>query len=186
MSKRKKKRVPQKSQRWWKLSIFVLGMLAVIGLVGYAIINRSNSDKALAQASLSRTPVSAPVVAGKTPSATAINDMNWLKNARTSLAQHDFMFIVLPVANGSIEPTVAGAAEKIQVQGVRVDTLALNATDPEVVTTSQLLGINTLPAVVALNASGQAAIVTGEITETKLLQAYLSCASSQCAPGASR
>jgi len=62
--------------------------------------------------------------------------------------------------------------------------MTLSSTDPEFQASLDRLAIQKLPAVLLIAATGQGDVVKGDITEAKLLQAYLSLQKT-CVPGAS-
>ncbi|MCX6007108.1 MAG: hypothetical protein NTZ34_07605, partial [Chloroflexi bacterium] len=68
--------------------------------------------------------------------------------------------------------------------GAAVDAMTLSSADPEFQLTIDRLAIQKLPAVLVIAATGQGAIIKGDITETKVLQAYLSLQKT-CVPGTS-
>jgi len=156
-----------------KIALFAIGMAIVVGVVAYSLIARDSNPAGAA-------------AGNETPAATGISELNWAQTVSAEFADHDFVFVVLPGTDGAtqeIAPIVARAAATIQAQGVRTDILTLNSSDPEVSITAERLAITQLPAILALSNSGNGVILTEEITETKLLQAYLT-ALQACAPGA--
>jgi hypothetical protein len=111
----------------------------------------------------------------------------WAQELSSLFADHDFVFVVLPESNTDLAKTLANrisdAAAKIEANGKRVGTFTLNSSDPEFSTTMQRLSLGQLPAVLALSNTGNGAIITGDITEGKLLQTYLTVSQPVCAPG---
>ena len=83
---------------------------------------------------------------------------------------------------GKANETVKSAAEKMREAGTAVEVMTLSFADPEFQSTLDRLAIQKLPSVLVLAATGQGAIVKGDITETKLLQAYLTLQKT-CVPG---
>ena len=83
---------------------------------------------------------------------------------------------------GKADQTVKTSLEKIRQSGGAVEVMTLSSTDPEFQPTLDRLAIQKLPAVLVFAATGQGAIVKGDITETKLLQAYLTLQKT-CVPG---
>jgi hypothetical protein len=170
---------------WWKKAAFALGVLMVIGAVTYSLAIRPT-------ASAGNPPAtgSAPAVANpnsSAPPSNGIAELNWTKNLKTRFVDQDFMFVILPGSSDltkKIYPEMDRAVAKIKADGVRIDTLTLNSDDPELAITAQRLAITKLPAVIAFNSMGSGALVNGEITETKLLQAYLQAVKA-CALGSS-
>ena len=151
----------------------------IAGATIYSIIAR--------QAATVSATSTAATASNNAPTTPGISDLAWVKNVSSRFADHDFVFVVLSGSDDAtqkIAPSVASAAKKMQAQGVRTDILTLNPSDPELSITAERLSITQLPAILALGSSGNAVLVSGGITETKLLQAYVS-ASQACAPGAS-
>ena len=164
------------SKRRRKIALFALGMVIVMGIVAYSLVTRNSNS-----ASAGTSP------GNDSSSTTGIAGLAWAQTVSAKFAEQDFVFVILPGTDGAtqkIAPIVASAAAKIQAQGVRTDILTLNPSDPEVSITAERLAIPQLPAILALGASGNGVIIANDITETKLLQAYLT-ASKACAPGAS-
>jgi hypothetical protein len=143
---------------------------------------------------LSLTPVgeSAPAsnpaqstAAASTPSSDGSGELNWVKNLSPKFETYDYIFIVFPGnddATGKADQAVKTSLEKIKQNGGVVDTMTLSSTDPEFQVTMDRLAIQKLPAVLVFAATGKGTIVKGDITETKLLQAYLSLQKT-CVPG---
>ena len=82
----------------------------------------------------------------------------------------------------AVDQTVADAIEKIKVDGIVADVLTLSPQDPEFQVTADRLKISKFPAILLLAATGSGAIINGDITETKLLQTYLTLQKT-CVPG---
>lgn len=128
-----------------------------------------------------------------TPSATAANapasdgtgEMNWIKGLNSKWENSDYIFVVFPGNDdltGKAAQVVNTSLEKIRQAGGAVDTVTLSSTDPEFQITLNRLAIQKLPAVLVFAVTGQGAVVKGDITETKLLEAYLSLQKT-CVPG---
>ena len=111
------------------------------------------------------------------------------KNLAAKFTDHDFIFVILPGNDSDSTKTlanrVAEATAKIEAKGARVETITLSASDPEFSITTERLAITQLPAVLAISISGNGAIITGDITEGKLLQTYVVVSQPICAPGSS-
>jgi hypothetical protein len=168
---------------WWKKAVFALGVLIVIGAIVYSVAIRSPGSTA---AQPSSKPVS--TVAGgaaNAPAQQGIADLNWVKSLEARFADHEFVFIVLPGSDSSdtsVKQEIDKAVAKIEANGTNLDTVTLNRDDPELRITAERLAISKLPAVVAIGLSGQGVLIKDGITETKLLNAYLTI-SKACAPG---
>ena len=108
-----------------------------------------------------------------------------LKNISQKFINSDFIFVILPGSADStrtVDQTVAGTLEKIKGDGAVADVYTLSPQDPEFQVTTDRLKISKLPSVLLFSATGNGAIINGDITETKLLQAYLTVQQA-CVPG---
>jgi hypothetical protein len=182
-----KKKVSDKATEkgWWKKAVFALGILIIIGAVTYSLVIRK-ADSAGSPPTAGSAPT-ATNASSNTPPSIGIGELNWVTNLKARFTDNDFMFVVLPDGNNTtkeIYQEIDKAAAKIRANGVRIDTLTLNSDDPELAITTQRMAITKLPAVIAFNYNGSGALVNGEITETKLLSAFLQAAKA-CAPGSS-
>ena len=172
--------------KWWKIAGFALGILLIAAAATYALTTRNS-------AASSGLPGNVPSIGSNTsksaPAAMGVGDLKWVKNLATKFTDHDFIFVIMPGSDSDFTKTltnrVADAAAKIEAKGARVDTITLSASDPEFSITTERLAIAQLPAVLAISASGNGAIMTGDITEGKLLQTYLVVSQPICAPGSS-
>lgn len=173
--------IMNKNTQWWKIAICVLGILMIAGAVTYTLMTRASASSTV------RTSGS------PAPSATAANasasngagEMKWVENLNSKWASNDFIVVVFPGNDdltGKANQTVNGALEKIRQAGTAVEAMTLSPSDPEFQPTLNRLAIQKLPAVLVLAATGQGAVIKGDITETKLLQAYLSLQKT-CVPG---
>lgn len=169
----------------WKIAVFAAVIILIAGIAIYSLMSK-NTSTATAASNNNAAP-SAVANASNTQAKPGIEELNWVKNISTRFADHAFVFVILPGNNDATEKVaglVGRTAATIQEQGVNVDTVTLNSSDPELKITTDRLAITQLPAVLAFASSGNGAFITGEITETKLLQAYL-VVSRTCVPGAS-
>jgi uncharacterized protein YbjT (DUF2867 family) len=118
-----------------------------------------------------------------------VGDLKWTESLAAKFTDHDFIFVILPENDSNSTETlskrVSDAAAKIEARGARVETITLSASDPELSITMKRLAIGQLPAVLAIGISGNGAIITGDITEGKLLQTYVIVSQPVCAPGGS-
>ena len=168
------------SNKWMKIGLCILGVLVIAGAVTYAVLTRQTS----ASGASSTQPATDSAVKN-TQSAGVIDGLNWVKSVNTKFTDKDFLFVLLP-GNDDLtkktEQTVSSAVEKIMQDGVSVGVFPLDPKDPELAITAERLSISNLPAVLLFSAAGSGAIITGDITETKLLQAYLTVLKT-CVPG---
>ena len=170
----------------WKIAIFSIVLLIAAGAIVYSVITLNSGE--IAATSNDLKAQDGANTSSNTPSAPDISDLTWVKNLKVTFAEHDFAFIILPGndvdSNRNVEKEIANASAKIQSDGIIVDTLSLDKQNPEYSITIDRMAITRLPAVFAVNSSGYGMIIVGDITETKLLQAFLTAAKA-CAPGAS-
>jgi len=177
-----------KKREWWKIAVFALGILLIAGAATYALTTRNS-----AASSGALTNGNVPSIGSNTsqsaPAAMGIGDLKWTKNLAAKFTDHDFIFVILPGSDidstETLSKRVSDASAKIEARGTRVETITLSDSDPEFSITTERLAIAQLPAVLAVAASGNGAIMTGDITEGKLLQAYLVVSQPVCAPGGS-
>lgn len=182
------KQQPPSRKQWWKIAVFALGVVLIIGATAYSLLMRHTSastpsvDNSVVPQIVSNTWSSAV-------SAMGIGDLVWTQELNSIFTDHDLVFVVLPDNDSSSTNTLASrisdATVKIEARGARVGTLTLSASDPEFSTTLQRLAVGQLPAVLAVSAGGVGAIMTGDITEGKLLQTYVTLSQPICAPGSS-
>lgn len=171
------------NNQWWKIAVCVLGVLMIAGAVIYTVMTR-NAVSSNAQTGNSAASSTA---ASNKPTSGGVGELNWVKNLSSKYETNDYIFIILP---GSEDPTnnvtqmVNSSVEKIRKEGIAIDTMTLSSKDPEFTQTTERLAIQKLPAVLLFAASGQGAILKGDITETKLLQGFVTLQNT-CVPGAS-
>jgi hypothetical protein len=175
-------------RQWWKIAGFALGIILIAAAATYALTTR-NSAASSGPLGNGNVPSIGSNTGKSAPATMGVGDLKWAKNVATKFTDHDFIFVILPENGSDLTKTltnrVAEAAVKIEAKGARVETMTLSATDPEFSITMERLAITQLPAVLAISISGNGAILTGDITEGKLLQTYLVVAQPICAPGSS-
>lgn len=178
-----------KKKQAWKIAIFTLGMLMIVGATAYSIITRHISSNT--PLDNSGVPQITSSTGGSAPNILGLGDLDWVQNLDATFTEHDFVFVILPGNNDDstkkVASQVANVEAKIKAEGGRVSTLTLSPSDPEFSTTVERLAIEQLPAVLPINKNGNGAIVTGNFTEVELMQVYLtvSMPSSSCCPGSS-
>lgn len=163
--------------QWWKIGLCALGVLLIAGAIIYALMSRNG-----ASANAAATPAAA---SSKAQNSTGIGDLNWAKNIPKDYANSNYVFVILQGkvdSTNAVEQTVTGAIEKIKADGIQAGVLTLSAQDAEFQITADRLKISKFPAILVLAATGSGAIINGDITETKLLQAYLTLQKT-CVPG---
>ncbi len=171
---------------WWKIASLALGILLIAGAATYSFTTRNS---AASSGPLGNVPSIGSNTSQSTPATTGVGDLKWTQNLAAKFADHDFIFVILPDSDINSTKTltnrISDAAAKIEARGARVETLTLSPSDPELSITMQRLAIGQLPAVLAIGISGNGVILTGDITEGKLLQIYLVVSQPVCAPGSS-
>ena len=170
---------------WWQIAALAVGIVLILTATVYALVTRQSSASS---GTLNQGAV--PSVTANTASAPAImgiGDLKWAQNVTNKFIDNDFIFVILPGSDNAtkvLTNRVASAAEKIEAKGACIETITLSTSDPEFPVTTERLAIFQLPAILAISISGNGAILTGNITEEKLLQAYL-VACGACSPGSS-
>ena len=174
--------------KWWKIAGFTLGILLIAAATTYALTTR-NSAASSGPLTNGTVPSISTNTVKSAPSTMGIGDLKWTQNLTAKFTNHDFIFVILPENDSNSTETlinrVSDAAAKIEARGVRVETITLSPDDPEFSITLQRLAIGQLPAVLAISITGNGAIMTGDITEGKLLQTYLTASQPVCVPGGS-
>ena len=98
---------------------------------------------------------------------------------RAALAEHDFVYLILPgeagAANQQAERAVAEAVAKIKASDRSAGILALSRAADNFAALASRFGVAQFPAVVALDEAGGSAVIAGEITQGELVQAYVQC-----------
>jgi hypothetical protein len=169
--------------QWWKIAVCILGVLMIAGAITYTLMTRAAASSA---APVNNSPAPVTGIPGS-PASDGVGELNWVKALSSKYATNDFVFIVLPANNdstGKVDQVIKSASNTMRQDGAAVDTMTLSPTDPEFSATTERLAIQKLPAVLLFASTGQGAIIKGDITETKLLQAYLTIVKT-CVPGSS-
>jgi hypothetical protein len=171
------------TNQWWKIAVCILGVFMIAGAVIYTVMTR-NAVSSNAQAGNGAT--TQPAASNK-PTSGGVGELNWVKNLNTRYETNDYIFIILPGNEDStdkVTQAVNSSVEKIRKESITIDAMTLSSKDPEFAQTTERLAIQKLPAVLLFAASGQGAILKGDITETKLLQAFITLQNT-CVPGTS-
>jgi len=170
---------------WWKIGGFTLGILLIAAAATYALTTRNS---AASSGSLGNVP-SIGSTSQSAPATMGVGDLVWAQDLPAMFIDHDIIFVILPGndsnSNNTLTSRISDATAKIEARGARVGTSTLRANDPEFSITMQRLAISQLPAVLAIGKFGNGAIMTGDITEGKLLQTYLTVSQPVCVPGGS-
>ncbi|UCH50670.1 MAG: hypothetical protein JSV54_06550 [Chloroflexota bacterium] len=175
------------SKKWWKIAVFALGMLMIIGATSYSLITRHINASS---APLDNGGIPQIGSEQNIPNILGLSDLTWVQNLSTTFTEHDFMFVILPDSDSDSTKTLTNrvieATATIEARGARVETITLSPDNSEFSTTMHRLAIGQVPAVLAISVSGNGAIMTGDITEEKLLQTYLVVSQPPvCPPGSS-
>jgi len=171
-----------KNIQWWKIALLALGVLMIAAAVTYTLVTRTSAATASRAADISKTVTAANVAASG-----GEGELNWVKNLNTKFESNDFVMVIFPgndELTGKADQLVKIASEKIRQDGTNIEAMTLSPTDPEFQPTLDRLAIQKLPAVRIIAPTGQGETIKGDITETKILQAYLSLQKA-CVPGAS-
>jgi uncharacterized protein (UPF0333 family) len=171
-----------KNIEWWKIALCVLGVLMIAAAVTYTLVTRTSAATASQAANLSKTARAANFAASG-----GEGELNWVKNLSTKFESNDFVIVIFPGNDdltAKADQLVKIASEKIRQDGTNIEAMTLSSTDSEFQTTLDRLAIQKLPAIRIIAPAGQGETIKGDITETKILQAYLSLQKA-CVPGAS-
>lgn len=173
---------------WWKIAGFSLGIILIAAAATYTLTTR-NSAASSGAVTNGNVPSIGTTTVKSAPATMGIGDLNWVRNLPAMFIDHDIIFVILPGndsnSNNTLTNRISDATAKIEARGARVGTSTLSASDPEFLITTERLAIAQLPAVLAIGKFGNGAIITGAITEGKLLQTYVTLSQPVCAPGSS-
>ncbi len=176
------------------IGILVIGITTV--LVAWAIIKSNQTEPQTPSATFTASGIAQPLGAESGPAAqetdvsrpteSVVTEIDTLADLNTMAAATDAVFVFLPGIGG--EPPVAqmkSAAATIGARGSSVGIFMLKKTAPEYKSIAVQVPV---PCVLAMVKGRSAAPVTGEITETKLVQGFVtassagSCGPSGCGP----
>jgi hypothetical protein len=167
---------------WWKIALCVLGVLMIAGAVTYTVVTRTSAVTASQTANLSKRAATANVATSD-----GEGELNWVNNLSTKFESNDYVIVIF-AGNDDLtakaDQSVKIACEKIRQDGTNIEAMTLSSTDSEYQTTLDRLAIQKLPAIRIVAPTGQGETIKGDITETKILQAYLSLQKA-CVPGVS-
>src|SRR4030042_4345870 len=133
-----------RKKQLWKIAVFALGMLMIVGATSYSIITR--------HINASSTPLDnsgIPQIASSTgknvPNILGLGDLAWVQNLSTTFIEHDFIFVILPDSDINSTKTltnrISDAAAAIEASGARVEIITLSPDDPEFSITMHRLAI---------------------------------------------
>ena len=168
----------------------IIVLLVAVTLAARAVVKNHGASEPAAPAFPTLTPAAtadgqAPASAAKTVGATEPSvgkSIASLSDLNTVAAAHDAVFVYLPANDGtSRNPPTAlmeSAASRINSQGYKIALFTLETGSRD---HAQLAAQMSVPGVLALVKGRGMSAVSGEITETKLIQGFI--AASSCAPG---
>jgi len=177
---------PSGIKKWWKIGVFSLGVVLIIAATTYSLLTRHiSTSNSSGTGSIPQITETGCALAANS---LGISDLDWAKEVKTTFSNHNVVFVILPEeVQGSVTDTlrnrISDASAKIEAQGSLAGTFTLDPSNPEFSTTLKRLALAQLPAVIALSDTGNGAIVTGDITEGRLLQVYVTISQPVCAPG---
>ncbi len=180
---------PSSRNKWLKIGLFALGICMIIGATAYSLIVR-HTNASNVSVDTSGIPQVATGTCANALSTFDLIDLAWAQELNSLFTNHDYIMVLLPENNGDLNNTLANrmaeATAKIEARGVNVATFTLDPSDAEFSTTMKRLALGQLPAIIAIHNNGNGALITGDITEDKLLQTYLVISQPIiCAPGSS-
>lgn len=167
-----------------KTFIFVIIMLAAVGIAAMSILKKGSEESNKETAEKFNTNIASLDICG--PQLESLNSLNDVAK------DYDFVFMLLPGANKEETAAVASVIEKtaktISKNGTKVGnfTIKTDSDDYEKLVTSY--GIDSFPAILAMRKGCGSTIVTGDITEEKLLAGYVraskpaTCGPKPCGP----
>ncbi len=171
----------------------ILILLVAATLVSRAVMknNGASTDPAadafptLAPTATADTQAPASPVAAVTARGTSVGaSIASLSDLNKIAAAHDAVFVYLPAQDGasgnSPEASMKSAANRINSQGHKVALFTLETGSRDY---AQLAAQMSVPGVLALVKGRGMSAVTGEITETKLIQGFVAAGSAACGPG---
>jgi len=171
------------ANQWWKIAVCIVGVIMIAGAVIYTLMTRN----AVSSNTQTGNSAALPAAASNKPTSDGVGELNWVQNLSAKYETNDYIFIILPGnedLTSKVTQMVNSSVEKIRKEGIAIDIMTLSSKDPEFTQTTERLAIQKLPAVLLFAASGQGAILKGDITETKLLQGFITLQNT-CIPGAS-
>jgi len=165
-----------------QIALCLIGVLMIAGAVTYTLVTRTSAATASQASNLSKTAKTAGFVASDLD-----EELNWVKNLNTKFESNDFVIVILPGNDdltGKVEQLVKSTCEKIRQDRTNIEAMTLSSTDPEFPLTLDRLAIHKLPAILIMAPAGKQQIIKSDITENKILEAYLRLQGT-CIPGTS-
>lgn len=164
-----------------KTFIFIIVMLAAAGVAAMSILKKGSNKTSEEAAGKFDTDLASLNICG--PSLDSLNRLN--KEA----ADKDFVYVLLPGEGDQETEKVSGVIEKtskvISENGTKVGHFTIKTDSDDYKNLVNSYGIDNFPAVLALGKGRGSAIITGEITQEKLLAAYIRASQpANCGPKA--
>ncbi len=172
----------------WKMVIFVLVVIAAGAVLANSLIRKSDADQSQqAFASIQIDNGSDTLSPPKAEPSLWRVELDSLASLNKVATNTDAIFILLAAddqqGNQNITRQIEAAAKTIKSNGVRVSAFRLRETAPEY---AQLARQVSVPCVLAMVKGGGMSAVSGEISEAKLVQAFVTASrptSGCCPPG---
>jgi uncharacterized protein YpmB len=176
-----------------KTVICLIVLLAVCGIFVYKTTGTKQSAP-----TITATAFAAPILnqaTGQEPAVKSVEDKKNVGEFLDSLASlnkvavnQDAVFVFIPAKDNDIvsketADAIASAEQKLKSSGVSIGLYTLQSSSPEYANIAAQL---TLPSMLVMSKGRGAGAVSGEITETKILQAYVaSSRAGGCCPSGS-
>ncbi len=192
---------PDGSGKGWKMVVFLLIIVAAGLVLARSLLNKSNSDGDQSQqvfASIlpdNEPDTSAPLMDNRKNQDVSVKaaptlwkaDLNSLASLNTLAAESDAVFVLLAARDKlndqAITKEIESAAQKIMANGKKVSAFRLKESAADYAQLSRQVSI---PSVIAMVKGRGMRAVSGEITELKLVQAFVAASkSSSCGPSGS-
>lgn len=184
--------------RGWKMVVFILIVIAAGAVLARSFLRKSNSDACQSQQTFPSIQAEfkneIPSVTDNTAKQeTSVKDapvlwkaeLDSLASLNKVAADTDAVFVFLAAEdrqdNRNIISQIEAAAKTINADGIRVSAFKLNKTAPDY---AQLAKQFPVPSVLAMVKGRGMSAVSGQISETKLVQAYVTASrpASGCCP----
>ena len=151
--------------------VFVVVILVAFAVAAHSLITRGNRT---ANNSSQMDPIRA--------------DLASLTLFNSEAAGHEAVFLLLSDESGKpaekVLKQMEQAASKITAKGTSIGTFTIDSKSDDYAMLTENLSINSFPSVVTVVRSCGYSVVSGQITETKLLEAFFEASTaSPCCPG---
>jgi len=157
-------------------------ILVVVAVLAVRAVTKSNG----APVSASTDGFTNNLTANQTPwlLAQVGNEINSFSDLNNAAADTNAVFIFLPDKNSPGQPPTAqmqGAIKTLGAKGIKVGLFTLRTDSPDYTPISAQMPV---PGVIVAVKGGRMSAVSGDITETKLIQAFVAASNAGgCAPG---